>query len=40
MRQLAFFPESCSINKSANTSQALTDAALGAIKLPGKKKTD
>lgn len=38
MRQLPSF-QSYSINKSANTSQALTNAALGAIKLPGKKKS-
>lgn len=30
MRQLAFFPERYSLNKSARTSRALTDAALGA----------
>lgn len=40
MRQLAFVPERYSLNKSAITSRALTDAALGAIQLPGKKKTD
>lgn len=38
MRQRVFLPESYGINKSPNTSQALTDVALGVTKLLGKKR--